>query len=59
MPGNSPRWPTDELLAEFNSLAKEAGFPGKHADSVAPSRWHFLKKLFAFGREHIDLLRRR
>lgn len=59
MPIKAPRWPTDELIEKFNHLAEDAHYPGKHYDSLSPSRWHFMDKLLDFGREHLDQLRRR
>jgi hypothetical protein len=58
MPLLRPRWPR-ELLDEFNDLAQKAGYPAKHFDARSPSRWHFLREVFAFVRKNLDLFRPR
>lgn len=59
MPRRSPRWPNGDLLFRFNSLAEEAGYPGKHFDSRSPSRWEFLGRILDFVQKNLDLFRKR
>lgn len=49
-----PVWPTD-LLKEFNDDAEAAGFNSKRFDAKN-SRWHYLKKCLALGRQNKELI---
>lgn len=45
-----------DLLKELNNDAKEAGYPSSRHNSPR-SRWTYLKKLLALGRQYKDVLK--
>lgn len=45
-----------KLLAELNRDAKDAGYPS-HRHNSDKSRWTYLKKLLALGRQYKDVLK--
>lgn len=49
-----PVWP-DDLLAEFERDSSAAGYVSKRKDTQN-SRWHYLKKCLALGRQNKELI---
>jgi hypothetical protein len=45
-----------KLLAELNKDARDAGYPS-HRHNSDKSRWTYLKKLLALGRQYKDVLK--